>query len=511
MNIDRVAILLFDQLGVMRFCGSHGLSEHYQNTVEGHSPWTRDQIDPAPIRIADAATDATLGALRDVIIAEGIGSLAFIPLVYNGELLGKFMLYYNAPHDFSDEEIQVALTAASHVSFVLGRKAIEEKLTASELRYRRLADSHVIGIITATIDGKIIEANDEFLSITGYTQKDLDAGEINWLAMTPPEYLDNDRVVTEQLLSTGFSAPFEKEFYRRDGDRVPVLLGVAMLDKSRGYTVCFVLDITERRRMESVLREAKEVAEAANRAKDHFLAILSHELRTPLTPILSMAQALKEDDRLPDEFREMLDVICRNAELEATLIDDLLDLTRIVKGKLKLKRNTTNAHELIGSTVEICRGAIREKKIDVRLELAADHHTIHADPARIHQILWNILNNAVRFTPIDGTIDIRTSNTADGDFAVKIADSGIGINPDDLGRIFGAFEQVTLNGGRSGGLGLGLAISRALVEAHDGTIHVASDGQGTGTTFTVTFPSVPSPVQIPAPPPVPATILVVDD
>ncbi|MEO5930926.1 MAG: PAS domain S-box protein [Candidatus Kapaibacterium sp.] len=511
MNIDRVAILLFDQLGVMRFCGSHGLSEHYQNTVEGHSPWTRNQIDPEPIRIADAATDETLGALRDVIIAEGIGSLAFIPLVYNGELLGKFMLYYNAPHDFSDEEIQVALTAASHVSFVLGRKAIEEKLTASELRYRRLADSNVIGIITATIDGKIIEANDEFLSITGYTREELDAGDINWLAMTPPEYLDNDHVVTEQLLSTGFSAPFEKEFYRRDGDRVPVLLGMAMLDKSRGYTVCFVLDITERRRMESVLREAKEVAEAANRAKDHFLAILSHELRTPLTPILSMAQALKEDDRLPDEFREMLDVICRNAELEATLIDDLLDLTRIVKGKLKLKRNTTNAHELIGSAVEICRGAIREKKIDVRLELAADHHTIHADPARIHQILWNILNNAVRFTPTDGTIDIRTSNTADGNFAVEIADSGIGINPDDLGRIFGAFEQVTLNGGRSSGLGLGLAISRALVEAHDGTIHVASDGHGTGTTFTVTFPSVPPPVEIPAPAPAPATILVVDD
>ncbi|MDB5034211.1 MAG: domain S-box [Chlorobi bacterium] len=514
LSIDRVAILLFDSLGVMRFRGSHGLSEKYRNAVEGHSPWTRDQADPEPIRIADVAADATLGTLRDVVMAEGIGSLAFIPLVYNGQLLGKFMLYRNTPHEFSDEEIQVAMTAASHVSFVIGRKAIEEELIISESRFRRLANSNVIGIITASFEGKITEANDEFLRMVGYTREDLDAGDIDWIAMTPPEYLSQDLAMIEQLRSTEHSAPFEKEYYRRDGSRLPVLLGMALLDQSRGETVCFVLDITAHHQMDRALREAKEVAEAANSAKDHFLAVLSHELRTPLTPILAMAQALREDEGLPDEFRPMLDVICRNAELEATLIDDLLDLTRIVKGKLKLKRGTVDAHELIGSAVEICRAAIGQKKIDVRLNLAAGRHAIHADPARIHQILWNILNNAVRFTPVDGVITISTSNAADGMFSVEIADSGIGIDPDDLGRIFGAFEQVKLNGGRSGGLGLGLAISRALVEAHDGTIRVTSEGQGKGTTFTVTLPPVAPHEAAVAPPEgkaAPVTILVVDD
>jgi len=232
------------------------------------------------------------------------------------------------------------------------------------------------------------------------------------------------------------------------------------------------------------LQRTKELAESANRAKDHFLAVLSHELRTPLAPVLTTVQLLEHRENLPDDLREALAMIRRNVELEARLIDDLLDLTGITRGKLDLTFETVDVHQALREVLEICDRDLQAKRIAVTAELSARRIYVRADPARLQQVLWNVVKNAVKFTPEEGRILLRTSDGPAGAIEIEVTDSGVGIDPEVLPRIFDAFEQ----GGRDvtrmfGGLGLGLAISKALVDLHGGTLRAASDGRGSGATF----------------------------
>src|SRR5213595_2371167 len=181
----------------------------------------------------------------------------------------------------------------------------------------------------------------------------------------------------------------------------------------------------------------------SNLAKDRFLAMLSHELRTPLTPVLASAVALENEQALPENIQESTQIIRRNVELEARLIDDLLDLTRISRGKVQLNFEVVNAHTLLQNALEIYQSEIERKHLVLRLDLAAQKVHLRADPARLQQIFWNLINNAVKFTPDGGQISISTSNDSDGQFHVQIADSGLGIEPETLPKIFDAFEQGT--------------------------------------------------------------------
>ncbi|HET9367388.1 MAG TPA: HAMP domain-containing protein [Candidatus Udaeobacter sp.] len=242
-------------------------------------------------------------------------------------------------------------------------------------------------------------------------------------------------------------------------------------------------------RQEELQKTNLELAEKArsNLAKDQFLAMLSHELRTPLTPVLASALALENEPALPQNVQESLQMIRRNVELEARLIDDLLDLTRIDRGKVQLNFEVVDAHTLLQNALEICQAEIDRKHLRRSLNLGARKVHLRADPARLQQIFWNLINNAVKFTSSDGQISISTSNASKGELRVEIADTGLGIEPEALPKIFDAFEQ----GGRTqlGGLGLGLAISKALVEAHKGTITAQSAGRNKGSTFTLVFPT----------------------
>jgi signal transduction histidine kinase len=242
----------------------------------------------------------------------------------------------------------------------------------------------------------------------------------------------------------------------------------------------------ERKRAEQVLHQAKEAAEAANKAKDRFIASLSHELRTPLTPVLTQVQILERDQRLPADVRDAMAMIRRNIELEARLIDDLLDTTRVATGKMELRPQIVDVHSLVRHSVEICRTEIERKGL--RLSLALHAHTpwVCADPDRLQQVFWNLINNAVKFTPAAGSIALSTENGGPGRIAITVADTGVGIDPQVLPRIFEPFEQ----GGRSvtrkfGGLGLGLAITRSIVSLHEGVLSVESAGEGSGTRFRV--------------------------
>jgi signal transduction histidine kinase/DNA-binding response OmpR family regulator len=232
-------------------------------------------------------------------------------------------------------------------------------------------------------------------------------------------------------------------------------------------------------------QKARTESERANRAKDSFLAMLSHELRTPLTPVLTSVLALEQADNLSDEMRASLQMIRRNVELEARLIDDLLDLTRISKGKVQLSLEEVDAHSLLRNALEICQADIDKKQLTLQTDFAAEKVSLEADPARLQQIFWNLIKNAVKFTPEGGRLQIRTQNI-EGQLQVEVSDNGMGIDAETLPKIFNAFEQ----GARSqlGGLGLGLAISKTLVETHNGKLTATSAGRDQGATFTATFP-----------------------
>ncbi len=232
-------------------------------------------------------------------------------------------------------------------------------------------------------------------------------------------------------------------------------------------------------------QKARAESERANLAKDSFLAMLSHELRTPLTPVLTSVLALEQSDGLPEEVRGSLQMIRRNVELEARLIDDLLDLTRISKGKVQLNLEEVDAHSLLRNALEICQADIDKKNLSLSTDFAAENVCLDADPARLQQIFWNLIKNAVKFTPEGGRLEIRTQNN-DGQLRVQVSDSGMGIDAETLPKIFNAFEQ----GDRTqlGGLGLGLAISKALVETHNGKLTAESAGKNQGATFTAMFP-----------------------
>jgi len=234
------------------------------------------------------------------------------------------------------------------------------------------------------------------------------------------------------------------------------------------------------------LRIAKEAAERANAAKDDFLATLSHELRTPLTPILSLVSSTLTETTLGSDLRETFEVIQRNVELEARFIDDLLDLTQISSGRLTLEKRPVDMHACIRHALEICREGFQDRRLTVSLDLQASHPLVWGDSARLHQVLWNLLKNAIKFTPPGGQVEIITVDDGGG-LAVEIRDNGVGIESERILSIFSAF------GSRTGlvtgtGPGLGLAIVRAIVEAHGGIIRVQSEGRDRGSVFRFKIP-----------------------
>jgi signal transduction histidine kinase len=232
----------------------------------------------------------------------------------------------------------------------------------------------------------------------------------------------------------------------------------------------------------------------ANAAKDQFLALLSHELRNPLSPVIAMVGELEAN--IPDSrpVREALEVIRRNVELEARLIDDLLDVTRIAKGKLQLSFEIICVHEILQRAHEICRNDIAAKDLQVEFRFHAAHAHVEGDPARLQQVFWNLIKNSVKFTPEKGRIIIKTLNPASDEIEIRISDTGIGIEPEKIDKIFNAFEQGQIAiTRRFGGLGLGLAISKAMVDAHGGKIQVESLGKDRGSTFSLNLKTVPAP------------------
>jgi signal transduction histidine kinase/CheY-like chemotaxis protein len=256
-------------------------------------------------------------------------------------------------------------------------------------------------------------------------------------------------------------------------------------------TMILASAMAERRRVETELEKQKAAVEAANRTKDKFIAMLSHELRTPLTPVLALVDMLEDDSGTTGSVRSNLAVIRRNIELESRLIDDLLDLTRVARGKLSLELKRIDAHGAINQAIEMCRSEIKEGRLNLRVDLKAQSSYVAADSAKFQQIIWNLLKNAIKFTPADGEITISSCNQDLKTLTITVRDTGIGIEPEQLERVFEAFEQgAQPSPAGKGGLGLGLAISRAIARAHGASLIAISDGHDHGTTFRLTMPVV---------------------
>lgn len=263
---------------------------------------------------------------------------------------------------------------------------------------------------------------------------------------------------------------------------------------------------------------------AASEAKDKFLAMISHELRTPLNPVLSIISGLHENPELPEAFREDIAVVLRNIQLETRLIDDLLDFHRIIKGNLNFAAEPVNMHAMVGNVLDICRAEVKARHHHLRVDLAAEECVVSGDPARLQQVLWNILKNAIKFTEPGGDISVSTSVENQDTLLITVVDNGRGIEAEVLGNIFSAFEQGSVQGlAHFGGLGLGLAIVKTFVQKHGGTVSAESPGHDLGATFSIRLPllistSLPEealPNHVAAIPPtqVPVTgrILLIDD
>jgi signal transduction histidine kinase len=243
----------------------------------------------------------------------------------------------------------------------------------------------------------------------------------------------------------------------------------------------------------TALREARDAAEQSGRAKDDFLAALSHELRTPLNPVLLLASEAAENPAFPAEARAQFLSIRKNAELEARLIDDLLDLTRITYGKLTLELGAHDLKRIVDDSLYTVREDVERKQITVQIEPGPSPQPVAADSVRLQQVFWNVLKNAVKFTPERGVIRVSTSiDPARGTVAVSVSDTGIGLSADEIDRIYTAFSQGDhATGGsphRFGGLGLGLAISKRIIEEHGGRLYAMSPGPGQGATFVIELP-----------------------
>ena len=257
--------------------------------------------------------------------------------------------------------------------------------------------------------------------------------------------------------------------------------------------VAVITDITERKLVEREILLTRDKAVAASRAKDDFLARLSHELRTPLNPVLLLASDAANDAKLPEHLRADFEMIAQNITLEARLIDDLLDLSRIAHDKLVLELRRFDLHSILLEALSMVNSEVAQKHLAVSLELKADRHSVMCDDVRLKQVFWNVLKNAVKFTPDGGRVTVETARAPESeDIVIRITDTGIGMTPDESGRIFEAFAQGDHSGDggsqQFGGLGLGLAISRMLVEQHQGSISASSPGRNLGATFTVELP-----------------------
>jgi PAS domain S-box-containing protein len=489
LSVRRASVLLFDADRVMRFKAWRGLSDACRIAVEWHSPWAPETTDPQTIVIADVTKDRSLEAYRAVLAEERIAALLFIPLVTAGRVIGTFMLCYETPHHVSEEEQQLAETVAAQVAFALAKTSAEERARLNEERLRFALDAAAMGTWELDLHTRIVSWSDTLQRIHGYDPGAFDQRFDFYEHIIHPD--DRDRVLTSIQWAIDGGKPYDIEYRVVGGEgRVRWVESKGRVEYENGQPVRMTgicMAVTRRKEAEFArLADAHE----ANELKDQFLATLSHELRTPLNAIIGWIQMLERDAASPDRVRHAIDIIRRNAKLQAQLIEDILDVSRIISGKLTIERQALDVGMLVETTLCGLLPTAALKQIEVTRELADDLPLIEGDPQRLQQVLGNVIANAIKFTPDQGTVSVRCAVSA-ARLVIEVEDSGVGIAPELLPYIFDRFRQGdSRSTRRHSGLGLGLAIARHLIELHGGDIAAISNGDGRGTTFRIRLPVV---------------------
>jgi signal transduction histidine kinase/CheY-like chemotaxis protein len=538
LDVERASVLLFDAAGVMSFVAWRGLSDEYRMAVTGHTPWRPDSRNAVPISVPDAYEDESLAPYRATFDAESIRALGFFPLIYNDAVIGKFMLYYRDPHPFSESEVQLAQTIAGQIAFGVARVTAELKLQrehdrlsflarasevlsssldyqttlehVAELVVRELSDwcaidvreddseirrvaathrdaTHAAAMIRMRSFGVRQQRTDIIRNVveigTPMLVRKVDWARVEALYADQPETL---AMIRDLGAASYMTVPLIA------GGRTFGAITIVSADPSRSFDDRDLeLAVELGRRAGYAIDNARlfREAQSANRAKDEFLVTLSHELRTPMTATLGWAAMLRGHDLSAENFRLAVETIDRSTRAQAKLVDDILDVSRIVSGKLELSVASLDVREVVDAAIAAIRPSVTAKNLELRLELSDVPTVAIADSSRLQQVLWNLLSNAVKFTPAAGVLTLTLHPPEDGAVRIDVSDTGVGIPRSFLPHVFERFRQADSGASRiHGGLGLGLAIVKSIVEMHGGTVFVASDGEGRGSKFGITLP-----------------------
>jgi PAS domain S-box-containing protein len=369
--------------------------------------------------------------------------------------------------------------------------------SAIEERLKRALSIETVGVLFFDLDGRMRDANPAFERMSGYSRDELKQS-VHWSRLTAPEFLDVTARAANELATRGHTAPYEKQMVRKDGTRWWGLFAPKRIGGSGQTAECveFILDITHTKHTEERLHEALEeqrrteaALREADRRKDEFLAILAHELRNPLAPIRTAVGLMRTAD-LPESVRvRARDIIERQVAHMARLVDDLLDVSRLSRGKMQLQCERLNLDDVLDAAIETARPSIEAHGHELREQRAPERVVLNADHARLAQVFTNLLNNAAKYTPMNGTIGIEV-DAGGGQVEVRVTDTGEGIAAERLESIFEIFEGAGKLRSPAAGLGIGLALARRLVELHGGTLTALSPGVGYGATFSVRLPAI---------------------
>ena len=449
--------------------------------------------------VEDVARDANFP--RAIVARAGGFHAAFaFPICLGDDLIGVIECFNRRVLPLDTDLLRTMSAVGDHVGQFVGRKRVESEVADEQRRTRAILDTAIDAIVGMDHQGRVTDFNPAAARMFGYSASDAVGADLAQL-LIPPALRDQYHHGLSRYLATG-SGPFvdrliETTACHADGHQFPVEVAIALVPGEHPPRFTgFVRDLTaraatEREREQLLQREldARRYAEAANRAKDEFLATLSHELRTPLNAIVGWTRLLLDGTLDEQNTKKALQVIDRNAQLQTQLVADILDVSRIITGGLRLNVRPVDLRAVIAAAVDAVRPAATAKNVRLTSRLSLSSPVHEGDPQRLQQVVWNLLTNAVKFTPAGGWVEIALFETADGSVCIRVQDNGAGIDPAISARVFERFWQADGTKSRQhGGLGLGLAIVRHLVELHGGSVRVESAGPGLGSTFVVQLP-----------------------
>jgi PAS domain S-box-containing protein len=441
----------------------------------------------------DASADSAFSA-DPYILQHRARSILCVPLITQAKLVGLLYLENNLTSGvFAPGRIAVLKLLASQAAIALENAGLYRDLAEREAKIRRLVDANIIGICISMREGEIVEANDAFLKMGGYDREDLVTGRLRWTDLTPPEWYDRSARGLEELQRTGAIQPFEKEYFRKDGSRVPVLVGVAGFSEQRDQLVAFVLDLTERKRAEEQAHESERRYHEVDMELAHtnrvatmgqLSASIAHEVSQPIAAAFTNAQAglrwlnLEQPD--VEEARQALGRIIKNVDRAG----EVLGRIRALIKKAPTHKEYMAMNDAIREVITLTLGEVTKNGAVVHTQLADDLPLIQGDRVQLQQVILNLIINAVEAMagserPRELWISTKTART--GDVHVAVRDSGPGLDPAKLERLFEAFYTT-----KAGGMGMGLSICRSIVEAHEGQLWAeANEPQGAIFQFTV--------------------------